>query len=143
MATELFMRRKLGSLWPIDDEGREVLQGLPTDADVRVTIKRARNVQFHRLFFGLLNLVAQSGGPYDSADQLLTVVKIGIGHVDGIIMPDGSMAWHPRSISFAKMDETEFRAFYDRAVDFIVKQVMPGTEESALRAEVEAFVYGA
>lgn len=143
MATELFMRRKLGSLWPIDAEGEAAMRDLPTDADVRVTIRRARNVQFHRLFFGLLNLVAQSGGPYDSADQLLTVVKIGIGHVDGIVLPDGSMAWHPRSISFAKMDETEFRAFYDRAVDFIIKHVMPGTSESALRAEVEAMIHGA
>lgn len=143
MATELFMRRKLGSLWPIDAEGEAAMRDLPTDADVKVTIKRARNVQFHRLFFGLLNLVAQSGGPYDSTDQLLTVVKIGIGHVDGIILPDGSMAWHPRSISFAKMDETEFRSFYDRAVDFIVSYVLPSTTADELKAEVETMIHGA
>lgn len=142
MATELFMRRKLGSLWPIDAEGEAALRELPADADVKVSITRARNVQFHRLFFGMINLVAQSGGIYDSTDHLLLAVKIGVGHVDPIILPDGSMAWHPKSISFAKMDEAQFRAFFDKAVDYIVANILPSVTAEELKAEVETMIYG-
>ena len=132
---DLLVAKHLGSLRPVDDAGTEVLRSIKQGEVLRVEIKRPRNVRFHRLFFGLLNLVYENVEGYKSVEHLLTHVKIGIGHADAMIAQDGTTIWHPRSISFAKMDEESFRAFWNKAVDFIVLHILP-VEKAELEREV-------
>src|SRR3990167_7818324 len=111
MATDLIMRKRLGSLWPADPASEETLKLLKQGEDIRVTITKPRNLQFHKLFFALVNLVYENTENYQSADHLLTVIKVGIGHCELVHAPDGQLVAHVKSISFASMDDVEFRAF--------------------------------
>ncbi len=49
---------------------------------------------------------------------------------------DGKVAYLPKSISFAKMDQTEFDQFFDRTVELVCKHFLPGVRDEDLRREV-------
>ena len=46
----------------------------------------------------------------------------------------------PLSISFAKMDQTEFESFYERAMDFLIAEVLPGIDSADLEREVQEII---
>ncbi len=73
--------------------------------------------------------------------ELLGVCKLRIGHVTIVQTPQGEERW-PASISFASMDETAFSEFYERAVDWVLSDVIPGLQRQHLDAEVEAELIG-
>ncbi|QHM71304.1 DUF1367 family protein [Mixta intestinalis] len=56
------------------------------------------------------------------------------GYFDAIQMPDGTISKHPRSISFSKMDETEFHQLYRAVLDVLWRWVM----SRAFKTEQEA-----
>ena len=134
MADFLFAKH-FTSLRPTDESGQEFLRGLGTGEIVKVTVTRPRNVRFHRLFFALLNLVYENTETFASVEQVLTTVKYGIGHFDTVIV-NGQEEKHPRSISFARMDQDQFRQFWDRAVDYVIANILP-----ANRADLEREVF--
>jgi hypothetical protein len=134
----LFVKHN-GSLCPADDEAKEALSSIRDGEQIRADVRRLRNLRFHRLFFGLLNLV-QANTNYRSVDELLAVVKLGIGHVELVVTPDGDALWLPKSISFAKMDDLEFRRFWNRALDYILQKIIPGTNRADLEQEVYAML---
>ena len=47
-----------------------------------------------------------------SFDAYRAWVIVEAGHYDAIQLPDGTLKKHPRSISFASMDECEFQELY-------------------------------
>lgn len=124
---KILLQKRLGALRPLDDAAETALRVFSEGEVVSIELpKRPRNVNHHRLFFGLLNLVFENtDGRFVSVEHLLTAVKIGTGHADLIALRDGTEIWHPRSISFAKMDQAQFRAFWDKAVDWILANVLP------------------
>lgn len=134
--TSILVTKHLGGLRPVDEAGQQALRRLRHGEVVRVDIARPRNVQHHRLFWALLTLVSDNSRHYDTPEQVLTALKIALGHVDPIVGHDGKTYFVPRSISFANMDQDEFSAFFDRCVDVIVQRFLPGVTEEALRREV-------
>ena len=141
MATSQIMVKRLGALRPTDDEGTEAMQKISDGSLVKVTWTRPRNIRFHNKFFAMLGIVFKNQEHYKSMDELLGVCKLRIGHVVVVQTPHGEEKW-PKSISFAKMDETEFSAFYDRAVDWVISEVIPGLQRQHLDEEVEAELIG-
>ena len=55
-------------------------------------------------------------------------------------MKDGNVAYIPKSIAFASMDQTAFNDFWDKAVTFIVTKVIPGMNRDALETEILSMV---
>lgn len=51
-------------------------------------------------------------------------VIVEAGHFDAIQLPDGTLKKHPRSISFANMDELEFQQLYKAALDVLWRWVL-------------------
>src|SRR5690606_314009 len=111
---EIIVIRRGGALIPTDDAGLEAMRALKEGEAAMVTLTKSRNIRFHRLFFGLLNKVAQNS--VYSPEELLGVVKLATGHYLPVKLPDGTIIRIPGSISFAKMDEPAFRQFWERAV---------------------------
>lgn len=136
--TAVLMRKRLKMLEPIDDDGRRLLARMAPGRVVSVEIKRPRNVLFHRKFFAMLNLILQNQEHYTSIDDLLDVCKLRVGHVKVIQTKHGDVRV-PKSISFAEMDETAFAEFYERAVDWMVAEVIPGLDKAALEQELMEF----
>ena len=141
MATSQIMVKRLGALRPTDDSGIEALQKIGDGELVKVSWSRPRNIRFHNKFFAMLGIVLKNQEHYKSMDELLGVCKIQIGHVTVVSTGRGAVSL-PKSISFAKMDETEFSAFYDRAVNWVLSDVIPGLQRQHLDAEVEAELIG-
>ncbi len=137
MATKQIMVKRLGALRPTDDSGIEALRKIGDGELVKVNWSRPRNIRFHRKFFAMLQIILANQEHYKSMDDLLDVCKLRIGHVR-IVETAKGIERFPASISFASMDETEFSAFYDRAVDWVLQEVLPGLQRQHLDTEVEA-----
>lgn len=141
MPTSQIMVKRLGAFRPTDDEGTEDMAKIPDGSLVKVTWTRPRNIRFHNKFFAMLGIVLKNQEHYKSMDVLLGVCKIRIGHVT-MASTNAGPVYLPKSISFAKMDETEFNKFYDRAVDWVLREVIPGLQRQHLDAEVEDQLIG-
>lgn len=59
-----------------------------------------------------------------SYDAYRAWVIVEAGHYDAIQLPDGTLRKHPRSISFANMDETEFQQLYKAALDVLWRWIL-------------------
>ena len=126
----LFRRGEHG-LVPLDDELPGWKRIKPGDI-IEVEYVRPRSQQFHKLFWALLKLVADNQEKY-GMDEILDVVKIGVGHTRVIAMPGDFVFRVPKSISFASLDDDEFAAFFRSAVDFIISDLIPFDREELLR----------
>lgn len=124
-----------------DEDTRAWLAKRPRHALIEATTKELRNAAMHRKFFALINLVFQNQEIYKTQDQFLEALKIASGHCDFILAPhprtrETHLNFVPKSISFAKMDQGEFEAFYDKVCDVIIRDFWPGMDKATLKAEV-------
>lgn len=146
--TRFLATKFLGALRPADEVGEEVLRKLGQGELVTIEVKQPRNIRFHRLYWALVTLVWQNmdGDRYPTVDDLHAAIKIAAGLRTRIELPDGTVGFIPGSISFHKMDQTAFTAFYERVCDLIAKHFLPGVTNDDLRAEVETMtgmdIYG-
>jgi hypothetical protein len=96
-----------------------------------VEIKKPRNLQFHRKYFALLNTVFEMQDIYlDFYDFFADMkIKIGLYEVKAMYVEDiGEVFLHvPKSISFAKMDDTAFERVYSKTIDKAIEFYCPGT----------------
>ena len=135
--TALFMRKTLTGLEPAD--GAE-LPRMKLGEVAKVKITRPRNGKHHRKFFALMNLVYQNQTYYDTLDDLIYAVKVATGHRRVYEKPDGTKFMVPRSIAFHNMDQAAFDLFYQRVLDLVCTKIIPGLDDGALKAEIEALV---
>ncbi len=140
--TKAVFQKTLGGLRPTDDDGEAIMAGIKIGALVMIEVRKSRNLQHHRLFFALVKIVFDNQDHYESKEHLLTALKVAIGHCDTIIAKDGNTVYIPKSINFAKMDQTAFEAFYNMAVDIVIRHWLPGVTSEELKNEVWDMVGG-
>ncbi|WP_336981792.1 MULTISPECIES: DUF1367 family protein [unclassified Cedecea] len=70
-----------------------------------------------------------------SFDAYRAWVIVEAGHFDAIELPDGTLRKHPRSISFANMDEVEFQRLYKSALDVLWRWVLSKSFSNQSEAE--------
>ena len=147
---EFYCRVLPEGLVPLDDVDWNEKNKLGIGKDVKVHITNPRNLKFHRKFMALLTIVydnlpekfcnPEDGEHYiGNLSSLLSAIKIDLGYCE-IFRVDGKLIYKPKSISFGKMDQSEFEHFYDRAVTDILKKYLCGTNRNLLLQEVEAFI---
>lgn len=142
----MFVRTLSGHLAPAEERAAEWTAKMR--AGEMITIqppKRARNGKHHRLFFALMTLVYQnlpedSAALYRNVDQFVSAVKIAAGHYDELTTPGGTVHKIPKSISFARMDQTAFDQFYDSVCELIINHFLPGVTSEDLKREVGQMV---
>lgn len=132
-------------LIPMYDSDLDEKHRLRIGDNVLCTIKRPRNYEFHKKYFSLLRLTVanlphliQQQMQIFTEEDLLDCLKIDLGLF--------TTRWHggrqiikTGSISFAKMDNTEFERFFSRSVDAILRIYLRGTDRQALIEEVENY----
>lgn len=133
---KVLMCKQLGALRPIDEAGEGLLHKIKNSTLVMVEVRRPRNVGHHRKFFALLNLVYQNQDRYQSVEQLLSVMKVALGHCEMLVMKDGREVYIPQSIAFHKMDQSEFEVFWDKAVKLVCEKILPGVKRADLEREI-------
>ena len=77
---------------------------------------------------------------YATLDHLLDAIKIGVGHYESYYLPDGRELVKPKSISFASMDQSNFRQFYDRVIELICTRILPNTDSEQLKQRIEDII---
>jgi len=132
-----FQKTPEGTLRPADDAGAEALQGLKAGAYVYVAVTRPRNIQHHRLYWALCSHIAQAIGA--SRENVSDVLKLRTGHFT-VVQTKTERIRLPRSISFAKLDQAEFRTFFEECVKVVCEEFLPGQKPSALTREIEQMV---
>jgi hypothetical protein len=138
--TEIVMRRRGSALIPVMEVDVEVIASIPEGKDVFVSPKHRRNPRHHRLAWALAEKLAEMVGFPDREDAM-DFLKIKARHVKTIMDPrTGQIEVVPKSISWASLDQRAFGRIFNRMVWVICNDIIPGTDETALRAEVEAMI---
>ena len=123
MATELRLTRTLRGFEPTDDESREAIKAIKMGAEMKCEVRVSRDGARLRYFFGLCKIVLDNTGEFENVDAVKESIKLGIGWVNQVQVYDEEKGWRiertPKSISFAKMDEIEFREFVKQAEHYV------------------------
>jgi len=133
---DMIVIKRLGALRPVDQASEEIMNGLPLGEPFKVKVSRPRNLNQHRKFYALLQVVFENQSIYPTIDALLAVIKITLGHCDIVKLPNGDMAPVVKSISFASMPQDDFNRFYSQTVDLVLQHFLAGIEKTELEKEI-------
>jgi len=103
------------------DEKKKLRAGQVYMAEIKV----ARNIQFHRKFWSMLNtawalLPEKTQGGFRSLEGFRAYLLVAAGFYDTYYSPRlKEFVEIPKSMSFASMDEAEFNDCYERVKDVI------------------------
>ena len=112
-----------GCLSPVDGESADRFLKLKRDEIYKFSFKRVRNYQFHKKYFSLLNMVFNNQDTFDNFEWFRKHTLIAIGWCDTFVHPKtGEVLNTPKSISFEKCKESEFRQLYTDTVGFLCKE---------------------
>lgn len=104
---------------------------------VTVQTHKARSGPFHRRHMKIEATVFESQERFENFEQFRNWLKVGAGHVTWAAGPKGGVVPIPKSISYAQMEEVEFREFHDAVIDFLhtphaAKYLWPHLKENAV-----------
>lgn len=112
-------------LVPLGDDDYEQKRKLKLGETYSVEVKVVRNVDFHRKYFVLIAyawefLNEQETERFKDKENFRKYIEIAAGHCDVIFHPRlQEFVEIPKSIAFAKMDNTAFSDLYGRVKDVI------------------------
>lgn len=132
----LIVCRQGGCLWPATQGTAEAIARIPHGQMATITVKRPRSIKWHRRYWSLLSLVA-SNTEYD-AENLHIRIKIKCGMVKEIRERNETVYLVTDSTAFDAMDGVAWSLFWDKVVDIILANYMPGVTKAGLEAEIAA-----
>lgn len=112
-------------LVPLGDDDYEEKKKLKLGQTYSVEVKVVRNVDFHRKYFALIAyawefLNEQETERFKNKENFRKYIEIAAGHCEVIFHPRlQEFVEIPKSIAFAKMDNTAFSDLYGRVKDVI------------------------
>ncbi|MDR3463299.1 MAG: hypothetical protein P4L76_13390 [Beijerinckiaceae bacterium] len=140
---KVIMRRNGKMLEPVDDIGFETIAKIPEGREVVADVKMARNPKQLRLFWALMEVIADNVEGIPHKDAAADLVKIATHEVTTLIAPDtGEVSYIPRSIAFESMSQERFNRFLDRALFVITTRWLTGNTPQELRDRVFEIIDG-
>ena len=141
----IYLVKTIHGLQAAWDADKQHLAKLKLGEVYRAEIKQPRNLAFHCKYFALVNLVFSNLPEHlqdtiRTPEELHTEIKMQTGVRMKRQSLGGQSYYVPGSIAFAKMTEDEFSEFYSRAVDVIIKWILPGVDRAELWSEVESYL---
>jgi hypothetical protein len=139
MAT-IWLRKLYDTFCPADEMSAEAMEGFKANGLYKAEITQPRNIGFHRKFFALLNLVYKNYEQpevfykgirvFKSFERFRDDVTISCGHYELELNKLNNVVQRAKSISFAKMDQTEFEALFSTAITVILAEYLTTYSES-------------
>lgn len=125
------------------DEDYEKKSKLKVGETYKVTIKRSRNLQFHRKYFKMISvcfdLLTEEQRSYfkNNSEIFRTSIQMSVGICDRIYLPSKN-EWVdiPKSIAFDKMTEEEFEDLYAKVRRAIIQICLPNVTSQ----EIEDYI---
>ena len=105
---------------------------------VIMTPRRPRNINQHRLYWALLNKIAENSDAY-TADDLHIIMKRRIGHCKVVNTKKG-----PEVIElptdFAAMPQDAFQDYFERVKTVVLNEIWPHLSARELQAEIDEMI---
>ncbi len=95
------------------------LMGMEPGEMARIEAWMPRSGPYHRRHFAIINSVFDAQERVKSLDQFVIWLKIGSGWVDWMPGAKGGIVPIPKSISYAKADEEEYRRYHEQVIGFL------------------------
>ena len=137
-------------LAPYTSADIEWFDKLKIAAIVHGEFKKVRNPKFHRKFFALLNLGYEYwepgeidtkwGIPQKSFDTFRENITVLAGHGEPVFNIDGTFKMKAKSISFAKMDENEFKKIYGKVLTVLMDRILVDMSRQEVEDLAEKFL---
>lgn len=116
----------------------EKIKKIKAGEEFKCSITRPRNIKFHRRFFALINMVFENQEVYDNVDRMRQQLTMAAGYYESFFNHKGIECFEAKSISFAKMDNDEFKIFFDRFLDAVVE--INGFDKQLMLDNLEDFM---
>ena len=133
---ELLLLNTDGGLKPCYDEDYDNKKKLKLGQIYKAKITLARNIDFHRKYFALINCAWAYQNEKTTAyfkndiNSFRKTIEVAAGHCDTLFnLRLKEWVDVPKSIAFDKMDELEFRELYDRVKDIIFSMFIKNVSE--------------
>jgi hypothetical protein len=133
---ELLLLNTDGGLKPCYDEDYDNKKKLKLGQIYKAKITIARNIDFHRKYFALINCAWAYQNEKTTAyfkndiNSFRKTIEVAAGHCDTLFnLRLKEWVDVPKSIAFDKMDELEFRELYDRVKDIIFSMFIKNVSE--------------
>ena len=134
-------------LLPFDQEAAEWFDKVKIGQAVDAEFKLPRNAKFHRRFFAMLNVAFSNydwpevetkwGKAKCNFELFRKYVTVKAGHYEAALTPTGEVRAEPKSISWANMDEEQFRKLYSDVLDVILLEFLDNWTDSDMERAIE------
>jgi len=142
---KIYLKKTDKGLVPASQNDQELFEKLSSKKTLRANIVVPRNYEFHKKFFAMIavvweNLPEQLNKGYGTRDNFRYELTMRAGFREQWTTHKGAPMWRPKSISFAKMSEQDFSELYDKVLDDVIQNFIPGLEKSILEEEIICFL---
>ena len=126
------------ALIPFDQSDEEEIRQIKIESVHQVNIKEARNRKRNSLYWVLMQIVVDNSDSFVRKEQVSNYIKRKAGFYKEIVDPDNFINIEYNSLSFDKMSEQEFKAYFNHAIQIICTDInlLEGTDADALEGEV-------
>jgi len=136
---KIVVRAANNCLHPADAVAHKYVGKLKYNEEIMVEARRPRNIRQLRKYWVMVDLVFENQEHFRSEDDLSDSIKLAVGLTKTVRMPSGEDYRIPLSIAIEAMPQDEFDDFYNRAVNYVCTEVVPGLNSEDLEQEMMGF----
>lgn len=135
---DIFVKRTLSGFVPADEASSEACRSFKLNEVYRAGIVRPRNGPWHRRYWKLVSVVFENSEQFASAETLHGYLKLRCGVSTPIAnKATGEVFLIPGSISFHRMTQEQFEAFWIKVVEVVCNEIIPELDANDLTNEIE------
>ena len=143
MATQLWLIRRPDGLFECaTEQDAETAAAIPCGEWRRATFRLPRNVGHHKKYWALIS-VATNYSDFPTVEVFHVWLKRALGYADLHLGPNDQEIWIDTPTNFAKMDQAQFQKYYDHAVKFILRRIVPAVDHENFFNEIQDILNGA
>lgn len=134
---ECFVKKSGKNTLEVEEAAEKYLRRFRLGEDFLISLKRPRNLAFHRKFMALLRYAFENQERYEDFEAFRKEVTMRAGWWEEHVHVTGQISYTAKSIAFAKMDELQFDELYRKAITAIIEHFLVGMDPEELDAAVE------
>ena len=134
MAEGVFTKH-YNALRPDDEMAAAIMQTIKAGEAVKIKVTRSRSLPHLRLYWKLMQIVWENQDTFPTKEKMERAFRLAVGHYEMDLDVEGREYPTPLPINFNKMDQAEFNIFFNKAVNFLCTEIIPGMDSEDLRRE--------
>ena len=134
MAEGVFVKH-FNAFRPDDEMAESIMQTIKAGEAVKIKVTRSRSLPHLRLYWKLMQIVWENQEIFQNKEDMEEDCRIAIGHCKEVPTRDGGVRIKALPINFNAMDQAEFNIFFNKAVNFLCSEIIPGLDSEDLKRE--------